>query len=91
MCLAIPMRVVATRSLFDDDSEPQVALVDSEGMRKEVRLDLADRIPTVGDYVIVHAGFVIHTLSEEEAQANLRLMREMAAKAGADHPDGEQP
>ncbi len=77
MCLAIPMRVVETRSVFGDLAEPQVAVVDADGIRKEVRLDLADRIPQTGDYVIVHAGFAIRTLSEDEALANLELMRQM--------------
>lgn len=79
MCLAIPMQVLETKSFFGELSDPQVAVVDADGMQKEVRLDLADRIPEVGEYVIVHAGFAIHTLSEAEAQTNLQLMREMAA------------
>ena len=79
MCLAIPMRVVETRSLFGN-GEPQVAVVDADGIRKEVRLDLADRIPQTGDYVIVHAGFAIRTLSEDEALANLELMRQMGER-----------
>ena len=79
MCLAIPMRVLETKGLFGDLADPQIAVVEADGMQKEIRLDLADRIPDVGDYVIVHAGFAIHTLTEAEAQTNLQLMREMAA------------
>ena len=88
MCLAIPMQVVETRSLFGDLAEPQVAVVDADGIRKEVRLDLADRIPRTGDYVIVHAGFAIRTLSEEEALANLELMRQMGERLA---DEGETP
>ena len=40
---------------------------------------MADRIPEVGEYVIIHAGFAIRTLSEEEAEQNLSLLRQMAA------------
>jgi len=89
MCLAIPMRVKKLQNIFDELADPQVAVVDADGMEKEVRLDLADRIPKIGDYVIVHAGFAIHTLSEEEALTNLQLMREMAASLPPDK--GELP
>jgi len=37
-----------------------------------------DRIPVVGEYVIIHAGFAIRTLTQEEAEYNLSLMRQMA-------------
>lgn len=77
MCLAIPMRVTEVRTASDNMLLPQIALVDADGIAKEVRLDLADRIPECGEYVIVHAGFAIHTLSEEDALTNLQLMREM--------------
>ncbi|HEB69755.1 MAG TPA: HypC/HybG/HupF family hydrogenase formation chaperone [Desulfobulbus sp.] len=87
MCLAIPMRVKEIKNIFGELADPQVAVVDADGMEKEVRLDLADRIPEIGDYVIVHAGFAIHTLTEQEALINLQLMREMAA---ALPPDSEE-
>ena len=48
------------------------------GLRKEVRLDVVDRWPEIGDYLIVHAGFAIHTLDPEEAEKNLKLLKEMA-------------
>nr|WP_321467190.1 HypC/HybG/HupF family hydrogenase formation chaperone [uncultured Desulfobulbus sp.] len=78
MCLAIPMQVVELRGGSDELLDPQVALVESDGVRKEIRLEMADRVPEVGDYVIIHAGFAIRTLSEEEAEINLSLMRQMA-------------
>jgi|FLOH01.1.fsa_nt_gi hydrogenase expression/formation protein HypC len=70
MCLAVPMRVC--------EISDWAALVELEGIQREVRLDIVDRRPLVGDYVIIHAGFAIHTLEPEEAATNLRLMREMA-------------
>ena len=78
MCLAIPMQVVELRGGSDELLDPQVALVESDGVRKEIRLEMADRVPLVGEYVIIHAGFAIRTLSEEEAEINLNLMRQMA-------------
>ncbi len=78
MCLAIPMQVVQLKGSEDDFLDPLVALVETGGVRKEVRLEMADRIPKIGEYVIIHAGFAIRTLSEEEAEANIELIRQMA-------------
>lgn len=78
MCLAIPMRVTAVTGDPDDFTTNQIATVDVDGISKEVRLDIVDRWPDIGDYVIVHAGFAIHSLIEEEALKNLALLRELA-------------
>ncbi|PIE69283.1 MAG: HypC/HybG/HupF family hydrogenase formation chaperone [Deltaproteobacteria bacterium] len=88
MCLAIPMRVIETRGTENDPFDPLIALVDADGVTREIRLDLADRIPDPDEYVIIHAGFAIRTLTTEEAEHNLALMREMA-EAVAEH-DKEQ-
>jgi hydrogenase expression/formation protein HypC len=39
---------------------------------------VVDKWPQIGDYVIIHAGFAIHTLEEKEAMANIELIRKMA-------------
>lgn len=78
MCLAIPMRVTKIEGNPDDFTTSQVAIVDADGISREVRLDVVDHWPAVGDYVIVHAGFAIHSLIEEEALKNLALLRELA-------------
>jgi hydrogenase expression/formation protein HypC len=72
------MQVVELRGGSDELFDPQVAMVESDGIRKEIRLEMADRVPEVGEYVIIHAGFAIRTLTEEEAEYNLSLMRQMA-------------
>jgi len=72
------MQVVALAGGSDEILDPQVALVESDGVRKAIRLEMADRLPTVGEYVIIHAGFAIRTLTVEEAEYNLELMRKMA-------------
>ena len=72
------MKVVEIKGEPGDPLMPQIAVVDADGISKEVRLDLVDRAANPGDYLIVHAGFAIHTLSEEDALINLQLMREMA-------------
>ena len=78
MCLAIPMRVTAIHGDPDDFTSNQVATVDADGISRDVRLDIVDYWPAVGDYVIIHAGFAIHSLVEEEALKNISLLRELA-------------
>lgn len=85
MCLAIPMRVLEVR-----EGLPPVAVVDSGGIQREVRLDVLDRTPQNGSYLIVHAGFAIETLDEAEAEESLRLWREIL-DAGSDNGERESP
>ena len=73
MCLAVPMEV---KKITDNR-----AVVEYEGNRQEVRLDVIDYQPEVGDYVIIHAGFAIHRIDEEEAKESLRYWKEMMAQA----------
>jgi hydrogenase expression/formation protein HypC len=68
MCVAVPVRVVEIHG--------GSALVDLQGVRRDVSLALVDNVG-VGDYVIVHAGFAIQRLDEQEALATLELLREM--------------
>lgn len=84
MCLAIPMRVTKVEGNPDDFTTNQLATVDADGISREVRLDVVDHWPAVGDYVIVHAGFAIHSLVEEEALRNLALLRELAENMPAE-------
>lgn len=79
MCLAIPMRVTKVEGKPDDFTTNQIATVDADGISKQIRLDVVDHWPAVGDYVIIHAGFAIHSLVEEEALKNIALLRELAA------------
>ncbi|RNC68157.1 MAG: HypC/HybG/HupF family hydrogenase formation chaperone [Desulfuromonadales bacterium] len=69
MCLGVPMQVV---SIGDGDIVAEI-----DGVRKEASLMLLAEEVKVGDFVIVHAGFAISKLDEEDAQETLRLMREI--------------
>jgi len=74
MCLAIPAKVV--------EIEGDSARVDfGEGVLREVSVMLVDA--KVGDYVLVHAGYAIQVLSEEEARETLRLWNEVLEAAEA--------
>ena len=70
MCLAIPMRVVAVHA---DGG----GLAEVDGVKRLVTLTLVET-PQVGDYVIIHAGFAIEKLDEDEARERLALFRQMA-------------
>ena len=68
MCLAIPARVIALEA-------GEMAVVGLEGVRKRISVALLDRV-AVGDYVLVHVGYALHLLSEDEAERTLALMAE---------------
>lgn len=53
------------------------ALCQSMGMTRRVRIDFIDH-PEVGEYVIVHAGFAIERLSEDQAALDLQAWEEVA-------------
>jgi len=69
MCLAVPMKVI---SLTD-----ATGVAEMSGVKKEISFLMLPEAQ-IGDYVIVHAGFAIQILNEEEAQKTLDLFREMA-------------
>ncbi len=77
MCLAVPMEVLEIKGKEGDFLDPHRAVVKAQGTKVEVRLDIVDRPPEKGDYVIVHAGFAIHTLSKQEAKKSLELFEDM--------------
>jgi len=72
MCLAIPGKVLEIES----DVEPKMGKVSFGGLEKRVCLDWIPDI-AVGDYVIVHVGFALSKLDEEEALETLRLIKEI--------------
>jgi len=53
------------------------AWVSAGGTKRQIRLDIIDERPEVGDYVIVHAGFAIHRIDEEVAKETLEMFKEM--------------
>ncbi len=71
MCLAIPMRVVERRE-FD-------ATAEVGGVRRTVSMMLCPDAGS-GDYVLVHAGYAITEIDEEEAARTLALIEEAVGK-----------
>ena len=68
MCLAIPARIIE----LEDDK----AVADAMGNRWNVRTTLIPGVK-IGDIVLIHAGFAITTLDEEEAKKTWELFEEI--------------
>jgi len=73
MCLAIPMRVKAVKG--------NEAIVEVGGAEYRANVQLVDNVK-VGDYLIVHAGFAIEKLDEEEAMKSLEAWEELFSVIG---------
>ncbi len=69
MCLAIPARIASI------DNTGETARVSLGGVVKEISLALVDGAE-VGDYVLVHVGYALNRIDEEEAEQTLALMAE---------------
>ncbi len=75
MCLAIPGQVMEVV-----DEEKRLARVDVAGVQRNVNIGLLDRDgdgAEPGDWVLIHVGFALSKVDEEEANATLRLLRNM--------------
>ena len=69
MCLAVPARII--------EKEGDKAVADAMGNRWKIRITLTPEIE-VGDIVLVHAGYAITKVDEEEAQKTWELFEEIA-------------
>jgi len=70
MCLALPAKIVAFNP--DDDT----AIVSLDDIRKEISMALVDDVE-IGDYVLLHVGYALSKVNEEEALRTLALFAEM--------------
>ncbi len=69
MCLGIPGKVL--------EIEKNVAKVDVGGLSRDISLDLCPDV-SVGEYVLIHTGFAIQKVDEQEAKETLDLLIKMA-------------
>ncbi|MBA7675428.1 Hydrogenase maturation factor HypC [subsurface metagenome] len=72
MCLAIPALI---KHIEDREAEAAIG-----GITRRISLRLTPEAKT-GDYVLVHTGYAINILDQEEAEETLRLLREIAELA----------
>ena len=68
MCLAIPGKLIK--------KEKEKGIVDLGGVNKEISLTFIPEVKE-GDWVIIHTGFGLNIISEEEANETLEILREL--------------
>jgi len=73
MCLAIPGKIVEIV-----DPQQRIAKVDVDGVRRNVSIGLLppDQV-SVGDWVLIHVGFAITKIDEEEARQTLEFLQKL--------------
>jgi len=76
MCLGIPGKIL---SIYEDHGT-KMAKIDFGGVSREACIEVIPEAEP-GDWTIVHAGFALNLLSEEEAQETLEILQEMAELA----------
>ena len=69
MCLAIPVQIESIQDEY-------TAIANIGGLRKAINISLVDDL-RVGEYVILHVGFALKKLDEEEARKTLAMFAEM--------------
>lgn len=78
MCLAVPAKVIEKKDM--------VATVEVEGIRRDISLMLLPEA-NEGDYILMHAGFAIQVIDEEEAKITTELLKEVL---GTNEPASER-
>ena len=79
MCLAIPGKIV---ELFP--GTPHLATVEVAGVRRKIDLGLLqDDLPTSGDWVLIHVGFAMSKISEQDAADQMNTLRMLGEIDGA--------
>ncbi len=74
MCLSIPSKIKKI------DKENNVCTVDTMGVERNASLDLIDQPVEVGDYVLIHIGFAMNKIDENDALESLAIYREIIEK-----------
>ena len=71
MCLVVPSKVISI------DKETNEATLDTLGVSREASLDLMSGEVKVGDYVLLHIGYVMGKIDEEQAKLSLETYEEI--------------
>lgn len=85
MCLGVPGKVT---EIEENPTGMTMGKVDFAGITKEVCLAYVPDVE-IGDYVVVHVGFALHKIDEEEAMEVFRYLQEMEELAELDIPQPE--
>lgn len=72
MCLGVPGQIIAV--------EGNTAVVDFNGVRRKVAIDLVDEEVSVGDHVLVHVGFAIRRIAAEDLADTLAFFESLGGE-----------
>jgi len=73
MCLAIPGKIVEIV-----DAGNRIAKVEVGGVKRNINIGMLPENEThVGDYVLIHVGFAMSKVDEQEAEETLRVLKEL--------------
>ena len=86
MCLGVPGKIIS----IHEENGLHMCRVDFGGVVREACIEAIPEAK-IGDYTIVHAGFALNLLSEQEANETLTLLREIAALDDELGPDPDPP
>ncbi|NPA53354.1 MAG: HypC/HybG/HupF family hydrogenase formation chaperone [Aquificae bacterium] len=81
MCLSIPSKVI---EILPDN----FAIVDTMGVKRKVSLDLMPEPVEVGDYVLIHVGYAMTKMREEDALESLKIYEEIIRKLEEEENQG---
>ncbi len=83
MCLSVPGQIL---SITVQDDLIRTGIVDFGGVRKEINLSYVPEAEK-GDYVLIHVGFAISVIDEEEARLTLETLEEISNMEPGEDPD----
>jgi len=81
MCLAIPGKIIS----IEENSSPKMAKVSFGGAIREICIDWVSDVKA-GEYVLVHVGFALGKIDEEEAKETLKLLNDIESSYKTDEP-----
>ena len=85
MCLGIPGKIL---TIYEENST-KMAKIDFGGVTREVCIEVIPEAKP-GDWTIVHAGFALNLLSEEEARETLDILQEMSELAALEEQETDR-
>ncbi len=86
MCLAVPGKVVE----ITGEGELRMGKIDFAGVQRQACLAYVPEAQ-LGDYVLVHVGFAISRIDEQQAMETLEALREIGELGELDAPEGAPP
>ena len=82
MCLAVPGKILE----IDTSANPIMGKVNFGGIKKDVCLELVPEAKC-GDYVVVHVGFALSIVDEQEALETLKILEQMGEMGESEKSD----